>query len=145
MVLPVRYLIVILFFSVVYSVEVQAQDKKVVSSESSYILIQNNTTVIPDDDFKTELPFSILFPMFNSKRAYGTNLNQINLIGKIKKPEEYKKLYLNNKEVPFSEEGLFFKVLDLSPGKNVLQIKVVPKKGKTLIVNFFIEVTKEAS
>ncbi len=145
MVLPVRYLIVILFFSVVYSVEVQAQDKKVVSSESSYILIQNNTTVIPDDDFKTELPFSILFPMFNSKRAYGINLNQINLIGKIKKPEEYKKLYLNNKEVPFSEEGLFFKVLDLSPGKNVLQIKVVPKKGKTLIVNFFIEVTKEAS
>ena len=140
-----RYLTTILFFLAICSANVLGQKEKVVSSESSYILIQNNTTTITDDDFKTELPFSILFPMFNNKRTFGTNLNQINLIGKIKKAEEYKKLYLNNKEVPFSEEGLFFKVLDLSPGKNVLQVKVVPKKGKTLIVNFFIELTKEGS
>ncbi len=123
----------------------EAQGQKVVSSDSSYILVQNATIVIPDNDFKTKLPFTILFPMFNGKRTYVTSLNQINLIGKLRKPGEIKKFFIDDKELAFSEEGLFFKVLDLSPGKNVLQVKVVPKKGKTLIVNFFIQRTEEGS
>ncbi len=141
MILRGRFLFVVLLLIPFFAV--QGQEKKEITSESSYILIQNATTVIADDDFETELPFAILFPMFNKKRTYITNLSQINLIGKIKKPEEVKKLYLNEKEVPFSEEGLFFKVIDLSSGKNILAVKLVPKTGKTLLVNFFIEQTNE--
>ncbi|MCD6202248.1 MAG: hypothetical protein J7K46_10630 [Bacteroidales bacterium] len=115
-----------------------ALGQKVVSSDSSYILVQNNTIIISNNDFETKLPFAILFPMFNKKRTYVTNVSQINLIGKLRNPGEIKKLYLDDKEVVFSEEGLFFKIIDVSPGKNMLHIQVIPKSGKTLIVNFFI-------
>jgi len=131
----------VLILTVLCSLEAQGQ--KVVSSDSSYILIQNKTIVISDNDFETKLPFAILFPMFNKKRTYVTNLSQINLIGKLRKPEGIKKLLLNDKEVSFSKEGLFFKVLDLSSGKNILHIKVVPENGKTVIVNFFIQRSEE--
>ncbi len=139
-----RVLLVAWIFIVIVPFELFGQEKvKVVSSDSSYVLIQNNTIVIADDDFTSELPFAILFPMFTNKRNFSTDLDQINLIGKIKDPAATKQLFLGDKEIPFSEEGLFFKVIDLSPGKNILTFKVVPKKGRKIIVNFFIQRTKE--
>ena len=132
------------FFSVLilfsfYSSAVLGQGEKVISSDSSYILIQNNAIVVLDHDFETKLPFAIVFPMFNKKRVYVTDLSQINLIGKIKDPENVRKLYLNDQKLSFSYLFLFFKVIDVSPGKNILHMKLVPKSGKTLIVNFFIQ------
>ena len=136
------------FFVVVFIVLISpdalfGQKKTVVSSDSAYVLIQNSSIVISDDDHTTELPFAILFPMFSKKRTYNTDLTQINLIGKIKKPEDTKQLFINNKNIPFSEEGLFFKVIDISPGKNVLRFRVVPQKGRSIIVNFFIRRIEE--
>ena len=126
-------------FILFFSFDLAGQEKVKVTSDSSYVLIQNNTIVIADDDFTSELPFAILFPMFNKKRVYSTDLAQINLIGKIKKPEDAKQFFLNDQSISFSEEGLFFKVLDVAPGKNVLRFKVVPKTGRSVIVNFFIQ------
>lgn len=135
---------VVLVFLMIVSFDLSGQQEKIkVSSDSSYVLIQNSTIVIADDDFTSELPFAILFPMFTNKRSYSTDLNQINLIGKIKEPAKTKQILLNNKDLPFSEEGLFFKVVDLSPGKNILSFMVVPKKGRKIVVNFFITRTEE--
>ncbi len=128
----------LLIFLLIISFDLSAQEKVLVSSDSSYVLIQNNTITIADDDYTSELPFAILFPMFNKKRIYSTNLSQINLIGKVKNPAGTKQILLNNEVLPFSEEGLFFKVLDIAPGKNILHFKFKPSKGRTLRVNFFI-------
>jgi hypothetical protein len=134
---------VVFLFLLFFSFDLAGQEKVKVSSDSAYVLIQNNTIVIADDDYTSELPFAILFPMFSKKRNYSTNLAQINLIGKIKKPQETRQIFLNDQNISFSEEGLFFKVLDVAPGKNVVRFKIVPKKGKSVIVNFFIQRTEE--
>ena len=138
-----RFISVVFLFLVIFSSGLSAQEKIRVSSDSSYVFIQNNNIVIADDDYDTELPFAILFPMFSKKRNYATNLGQINLIGKIKEPGKTKQILINDKNISFSEEGLFFKVIDVAPGKNVLRFKVVPQKGRAVIVNFFIHRTEE--
>jgi len=136
-----RFISVALLFLAIFSVDLSAQGKVRVSSDSSYVFIQNNNIVIADDDLDAELPFAILFPMFSKKRVYVTDLGQINLIGKIKEPEKTKEIMINDESVSFSEEGLFFKVIDVAPGKNVLRFKVIPQKGRAVIVNFFIRRT----
>jgi len=128
----------LLVFLLIFSFDLSAQEKVLVSSDSSYVLIQNNTLTVADNDYSTELPFAILFPVFSKKRIHNTNLSQINLIGKVKNPAGTKQILLNNEVISFSEEGLFFKVLDITPGKNILRFKFIPSKGRTLRVNFFI-------
>jgi len=143
MIASLKYFSTLLLFSLFGSFITYGQEKEVISSEPAYILVQNNMFIIPDNDYKIKLPFTILFPIFNNKRTYVTNISQINLIGKINNTEDVNQLFIDSQSLLFSEDGLFFKIIDLSPGKNVLQIKVVPIIGKSLVVNFFIERTKE--
>ena len=51
----------------------------IISSESSYIKIQNKTTIIANDDFTSPLPFTIVYPKFAKDRSLVTEVNQINL------------------------------------------------------------------
>lgn len=131
----VVYLLLLFLFTICPILKGQTN---VISSKSSYILIRNDTTVIADNDLKTPLPFIIAFPVFDKKRSFISNVDQINVVGKIKNPEGTKQLFFNRDEVKFSGEGLFFKILNLSPGKNILRIRVIPKTGKITIVHFFV-------
>jgi len=119
----------------------------VISSEASYIIIKNNTTVIPEDDMTTPLPFIIVYPKFTNtkKRTFITEANQINIIGKLNNTENTTQVFINNSEVDFSSEGLFFKIIDLFPGKNILNIKVIPKAGKIIIVRFIVDYKGEGT
>ena len=111
----------------------------IISSESSYIKIQNKTTIIAGDDLTTPLPFTIVYPKFARDRSLVTEVNQINLIGKLADLQNTRQIFINNEEIEISKEGLFFKVIDLVPGKNNSRIKTVLKSGKIIIVNFTLE------
>lgn len=114
----------------------------IISSKVSTITINNKTFIVAEDDFNFPLPFTILYPTFDEARSFVSLVNQINLIGKFDYPENIYQILLNDVEVEFTENGLFFKVIDLSEGKNDLYIKVVPKYGKIIIVRFIIDYQK---
>ncbi|MEA1896087.1 MAG: hypothetical protein U9N53_00325 [Bacteroidota bacterium] len=111
----------------------------IISSETSSITINNKTIIVSDNDLDFSLPFSLLYPTFDEKRSFVSTVNQINLIGKLNFPENIGQILINDEETEFTEKGLFFKVIDLSEGKNDLYIKVTPKYGKIIIVKFVLD------
>ena len=114
----------------------------IISSETSSITISNKTIVVAEDDLDFPLPFTILYPTFDEKRSFISLVYQINLIGKLDFPENTNQILINDEEIEFTEKGLFFKVIDLSEGKNDLYIKVIPKYGKIIIVKFLLDYQK---
>jgi len=110
-----------------------------ISSESSYIKIHNNFVEIEKDDLTTPLPLTIVYPKFAKDRSIVSEVDQINLIGKLTDPLNTTQVFINNKETKISKEGLFFEVIDLSPGTNILNIKTNLKTGKTIVVKFYLE------
>ena len=137
--MKVLFTIIILFFN--YTVSSFGQET-IISSETSSISINNKTVIVSDNDLDFPLPFTILYPTFDENRSFISFVNQINLIGKLDFPENINQILINDEEIEFTEKGLFFKVIDMSEGKNDLYIKVIPKYGKIIIVKFFLDYQK---
>ena len=114
----------------------------IISSEAASITINNITVVVSENDLDFPLPFTILYPTFDEKRSFVSNINQINLIGKLDFPENTDQILINDEKLDFTEKGLFFKVIDLSEGKNDLYLKVISRNGKIIIVKFTIDYQK---
>lgn len=133
-------LIFAFFFLLVAHLIVVGQEKDI-SSPQAYIVIKNKVIEIPENDVDTKLPFTILYPKFFSgkERLAVSDADKINIIGKLNKPNETQHLYINEKEIDFSESGMFFEIVELAEGINKLKISVVTTYGQTIVVHFVIK------
>lgn len=118
---------------------------EVFSSQPSYIVLRNKVVEVSETNMDFHLPFTILYPKSYStnERIFNSDADKLNIIGKLEVPEHTSHLYINKEEIDFSEGGMFFKIVELTPGRNVFTITHIPDYGKTVIAKILINYIQE--
>ena len=112
--------------------------KKIISSERSYIKINNVASTLTDNDKTTSLPFIVVYPKFSTQKKFESLVGQINFIGKLTDTTGVVAAYINETKAELSSDGIFWEAMNLLDGENTITITIIYRSGKVVKVDFYI-------